>query len=1534
MAETIEHAQAKVLATGNSNVNSSRHSASLDHREQRGRTVRRAVAVFILLSLLGTPATRCSAASMCASNGGLQYCLHEPSFDTNPLGDRIPLVLIHGIDRASAPGAPDPEVWNNFAMSLLADGVLPNRVKPYWFTYYSNSISIYGLGGMLRDVLDLQNMSDPNFGSKPVIILAYSMGGLVARSFMQQRLQHAGAFADTVGGSRVLRLITLATPHHGSPLANGPARNDYLGGTWLVALQTYDFLTGGPSYNQVNRSDLRWDNYDSRLDYSDRPDESNNWLLSELNGSATFDSKIIAYAGRIAPPPGVLGCGLDWICLAAGILGAGFDLASDGAVPVSSAQFHDSSNTPRVLWRQFSEYNHYQMVEGRVDDGNLLFSSIIVDLKNALPTNTPTRTPTRTPTGTQPPSATPTVTRTFTVAPHTIIIANGPTGNPNPVNSGGSVSTSVSATDSLGHPLSYTWSFSCPNLPTGGGFNLQGISSPNWTAPSNMTGVSQTCTLNVAISDGQGGSANGSYSQTVTAPSPDNVSFGVPSIHFGTRAIGSSATLPADIINNTGSNNVQAVLVITGPEQLEFSILEEPANQVFPLNQGRVPLSIGFAPTGCGTRTALVVLDYTIQGVGAGVRTLPVQGDGPACPTATPTATATATPTQTPTSNQCIGTGDFTWNRKQDLPASGNISASVVLGGKIFTFANGGFWRTWWRYDPSTDTWAQQPDLPGGCGDCGVAAVGNRIYVVSDGTNFLGLGAVTQIFDTTTAQWITASAIPVPRRGPAVAAVNGKIYVIGGWDGSTYYGTVSVFDPETNTWSAGTDMPTARAFAAVAVLNNKIYVISGQTEGGGYSPYVEAYEPATDTWTSFDKTWPGTWIPTRRQQAVAGAIGCKIYVAGGYVNGTSTGVVEEFDPATQQFGFFWSSKTGLQQSRYGLGGGAIGNLFVAAGGQSASNFNTTALANVEQSTFALLPTATLTRTSTITPTVTPTSTSTATATNTVTRTATRTATATPSTSPSQSRTSTPTQSPTNSQTRTATDSPSPTSTATPSSTNTPTPTPTSTRTPSHSPSVTPSQTPTRSATPTQTASGTPSRTPTSTSSATPTVTSTRTPTSSPTRTPSSTSTTTRTSSPTATPTFTPSQTPTNSATSTGTITATRTATSTSTATPTTTATATLTQLPTASSTQTRTQTPTTTHSPTSTPTSTVTNTPTGTGTATPTQTMTHTSTVSPTRTPTHTWRATPTGTPTNTPSFSPSATQTPTNSATMTSTPIPTATRTSTPSSTVTGTSTSLPTQSATSTPSGTPTTSSTATTTVTVTVSGTRTPTPSQTATSTPTSSPTNAATLTPTLNPTQSPTATPTTTATLSALPAATNTAVVTVTATITGSPIASNTGTPSTTPTETQTVTPSSTESPKQSPSSTPPPSFSQTIAPSPTATSTSTATIAPSAVPTATSSVTPSPSPTPTVTATPSPTLTHTATPSVTPLPSPTATPTPCDGDCDGVGGITHGDLAALLNLALRGDAPASVCPSGDVDRSGAISIEELVGAVRGTRMGCM
>ncbi len=138
--------------------------------------------------------------------------------------------------------------------------------------------------------------------------------------------------------------------------------------------------------------------------------------------------------------------------------------------------------------------------------------------------------------------------------------------------------------------------------------------------------------------------------------------------------------------------------------------------------------------------------------------------------------------------------------------------------------------------------------------------------------------------------------MPTARLCHSTCVVDGTIYAIGGHrsQGESAISTVEAYDPATDTWTTKASMPTARGFLSTSVLNGKIYAIGGCTHpyDSGTLASVEAYDPATDTWMKMDD------MPTPRKALATSAVNGKIYAMGGNsvpAFNTCISTVEEYE---------------------------------------------------------------------------------------------------------------------------------------------------------------------------------------------------------------------------------------------------------------------------------------------------------------------------------------------------------------------------------------------------------------------------------------------------------------------------------------------------------------------------------------------------------------------------------------------------------------------------------------------------------------
>ncbi|KAI5661424.1 hypothetical protein M9H77_20747 [Catharanthus roseus] len=92
----------------------------------------------------------------------------------------------------------------------------------------------------------------------------------------------------------------------------------------------------------------------------------------------------------------------------------------------------------------------------------------------------------------------------------------------------------------------------------------------------------------------------------------------------------------------------------------------------------------------------------------------------------------------------------------------------------------------------------------------------------------------------------------IPFCGCAIGAIDGCLYVLGGFCRATAMRCVWRYDPIVNAWSEMSPMSIGRAYCKTGVLNNKLYVVGGVSRGhGGLAPLqsAEVFDPQTGLWS-------------------------------------------------------------------------------------------------------------------------------------------------------------------------------------------------------------------------------------------------------------------------------------------------------------------------------------------------------------------------------------------------------------------------------------------------------------------------------------------------------------------------------------------------------------------------------------------------------------------------------------------------------------------------------------------------------------
>lgn len=222
--------------------------------------------------------------------------------DDQPLGDRKPLLLVHGLVGENWPLFR----WGDVTKHLSASKDFQARYKIYLARYNT----VLPLSAVIQPFREALHKLSVGCGKRPITIVALSMGGNVVQE----------AMADSHIDSAVESVLTMGTPFHGSPLFTydwmkyGFLTNHRV--PWVKA----DLFMSYHLYFQRHRNllaDLRWDNVDGNIpdvgDYTAflpwrvRGDltasRDGNPHITQINAELKTDkSKFITYGGYLVAP--------------------------------------------------------------------------------------------------------------------------------------------------------------------------------------------------------------------------------------------------------------------------------------------------------------------------------------------------------------------------------------------------------------------------------------------------------------------------------------------------------------------------------------------------------------------------------------------------------------------------------------------------------------------------------------------------------------------------------------------------------------------------------------------------------------------------------------------------------------------------------------------------------------------------------------------------------------------------------------------------------------------------------------------------------------------------------------------------------------------------------------------------------------------------------------------------------------------------------------------------------------------------------
>lgn len=148
-------------------------------------------------------------------------------------------------------------------------------------------------------------------------------------------------------------------------------------------------------------------------------------------------------------------------------------------------------------------------------------------------------------------------------------------------------------------------------------------------------------------------------------------------------------------------------------------------------------------------------------------------------------------------------------------------------------------------YDPSAHACTPAASMPSTRWLPASVAMDDRIYVIGGSPPESGRpDNHVQVYNVSRDTWSHAASMPTARQCEAVLH-NGKIYAIGGYDGSRSLSDFAEYDPKGDTWTALPDMPFAISSHHAVVIDDEIYCFGDYT----HLDLVASYDFKSQRWS-------------------------------------------------------------------------------------------------------------------------------------------------------------------------------------------------------------------------------------------------------------------------------------------------------------------------------------------------------------------------------------------------------------------------------------------------------------------------------------------------------------------------------------------------------------------------------------------------------------------------------------------------------------------------------------------------------------
>jgi N-acetylneuraminic acid mutarotase len=274
-----------------------------------------------------------------------------------------------------------------------------------------------------------------------------------------------------------------------------------------------------------------------------------------------------------------------------------------------------------------------------------------------------------------------------------------------------------------------------------------------------------------------------------------------------------------------------------------------------------------------------------------------------------------------------LGDEPVQWNpAKLDAGRDDYFATSLPSGVKNFSQSS-------FLYRPNS--WATKAAMPTAREDLALGAINGIIYAIGGWSGTTALTTV-ETYSPSGNGWTRKANLPAARFQPdGAGVVNGLLYLPGGFASGSparETKTLFVYDPATGSWSRKADLPIISACGATGVIAGKLYVTTACDGTTIAAKWLHRYDPATNSWTRLADS------PHAHNLPAAGAFSGKLYLAGGFDETfRASSNLDVYDPAMNT----WATKVAMPTARGGTAGGFASGKFYVVGGQDANGVQVT-----------------------------------------------------------------------------------------------------------------------------------------------------------------------------------------------------------------------------------------------------------------------------------------------------------------------------------------------------------------------------------------------------------------------------------------------------------------------------------------------------------------------------------------------------------------------------------------------------------------